>query len=220
MQPGRLGVIILPGRIQKWPCEEKAAETGMTWSSICCVMDQQLRSGMKRGMKVLLSVMLAVTGAFGALTVTASQEKSADQSDEILKKLTPEEQAALNKSGDSANDRVKSYLRIASARLKNARTLLDADKDAEADEQIAIYTALVEDAGRFLSSVKPRDKSHKTMEQGLKGQLRLLEGFRRDTPATHFDVADEAVKLCERVRIQALKSALAAEDLLKTPGQT
>lgn len=170
-------------------------------------------------MKVLLLIALGLVSIISVAPAAPQEVPPADKTAALLKKLTPEEQAALNKSGDSANDRVKNYLRIAVVRLKNARALLDTDKYAEADEQIEIYRALVEDAGRFLSAVKSRDKSHKTMEQGLKEQLRLLEGIRRDTPATHFDVADEAVKTCERVRIQALKSALAADDLLKTPSQ-
>jgi hypothetical protein len=171
---------------------------------------------MKTGMKVLLIVML---GLISIAPAVAQEGQSANKTNELLKKLPPEEQAALNKTGDSANDRVKNYLRVAAGKLKNARALLDTDKYAEADEQIQIYTAVINDAGRFLSSVRSRDKAHKTMEQGLKEQLRLLEGIRRDTPAEHFDVADDAVKTSERVRIQALKAALAADDLLKTPSQ-
>ncbi|HWQ34223.1 MAG TPA: hypothetical protein VNQ79_15350 [Blastocatellia bacterium] len=169
-------------------------------------------------MKALLIVTLGLISAISPAPAAAQEGQSADKTNELLKKLTPEEQAALSKS-DSANDRVKNYLRVAAGRLKNARALLDTDKYAEADEQIQIYTAVINDAGRFLTSVRARDKAHKTMEQGLKEQLRLLEGIRRNTPAEHFDVADDAVRTSERVRIQALKAALAADDLLKTPSQ-
>ena len=106
----------------------------------------------------------------------AVASQSSDKPDEALKKLSAEEQAALNKAGESPNDRAKSYIRLAGARLKTARLLVDQEKYSEADEQLEIYTALVADAGRYLTtSVKMRDKAHKTIEQGLKELQDLIK---------------------------------------------
>jgi hypothetical protein len=168
---------------------------------------------------LLITTLIGLALSFGAQPFSATQTQPTGKPDELLKKLTPEEQSALGKSGESPNDRAKTYMRIGAARLKNARALLDQDKYSETDEQLEIYFAIIHDAGRFFSSVKPRDKAHKTLEQGLKEHLRLLESIKRDIPSAHFEVTDLAMKTAERVRIQALKSALSADDFLKTPNQ-
>lgn len=186
---------------------------------------------MKSGMTALLITILTGLSMAGPLHFSRAQSlvsvslraatvQSSDKPDAALKKLTAEEQAALNKPGEAPNDRAKSYIRIASVRLKTARLLVDQEKSAEADEQIEIYTALVADAGRYLSSsVKVRDKAHKTIEQGLKEQLRLLEGLRRDVTAAHGEIVEKAIKTTSNVRLQALRDALGAENILNKPNQ-
>ncbi|HZS05894.1 MAG TPA: hypothetical protein VFD58_13730 [Blastocatellia bacterium] len=180
-------------------------------------------------MKALLTIVLSSASlAAGALPATAqaqdrprtvAENQQPDKPPDALKKLTAEEQTAIN-SGGGANDRTKNYLRVAGGRLKNTRALLDQEKYSEAEEQLEIYAAVIADAGRFLAaSVKPRDKAHKTMEQNLKEQLHQLDGIRRDTPAAYLDAADKAVKTAERVRLQSLKAALGAEEILKTPNE-
>lgn len=126
----------------------------------------------------------------------------------IIKRFSEEERRALSRPEDS-HDRIKTYIRLARARLKNARDLLNRDDYTGADEQLQVYAVLVTEAGRFrATSVRPRDKANKTLEQGLREQLRVLEGIRRDTPSMHIEPAEKAFAIANRVRLQSLSALL------------
>jgi len=138
--------------------------------------------------------------------------------DEALKKLTAEEQAALNRP-EGPNGRAKTYARLSEARLKSARAALGREEYAAADEELKVYTALVADAGRYLAASAPRrDRAHKTIEQALREQIRVLEGIRRDETSAHIDVAEKALATAQRIRRQALNSLLGdGKTFLKDP---
>jgi hypothetical protein len=126
------------------------------------------------------------------------------QANEERRKPTADEQSALDRAG-GGNDRVKAYVKLAEARLRSARDAVTRAEYAAAAEQVAAYEALIADAGEFTkSSVPKRDKAHKTLEQALRVQLRLLEGVRRDTSAEYTDPVEQAIKTASRVRTQAL----------------
>lgn len=182
---------------------------------------------MKRTIKTLFMMVSLCGATVTTLPVEArhllllqatTTQQSETESDEVLSKLTAEEQARLTRPNQSPNNRVKDYVKTAAARLQLARQLLDQGKSAEVAEQLNIYAALIGHAGSYLrNSVKPRDKAHKTMEQGLRAQFRQLEGLRRDSFASVADVADQAMKTAEKVRLQSLRLALGAGDFLKIP---
>jgi hypothetical protein len=128
--------------------------------------------------------------------------------EELATKLTSDERAALTRPDDPGG-RVKTYSRLAHARLKAARDLLTQDQYQATQDQLEIYTALVEDAGRFLAaSVPPRNRANKTIEQELREQIRVLEGVRRDLPAAYVEIAEKALAVANRVRLQALNAFL------------
>jgi hypothetical protein len=137
-----------------------------------------------------------------------------DEKEEDWKsKLTTEELSAINKP-DSPKDRVKTSLRLAEVRLKNARSHLEREDYRGASEQIMGYAALVEDVGQFSkSSIAKRDKVHKTLEVTLREQLRVLEGIRRDISASHAATIEKALKLVNQIRRQSL-GLLLGEGLL------
>jgi hypothetical protein len=113
---------------------------------------------------------------------------------------------------------VKAYVKLAEARLRSARDAVTRGEYAAAAEQIAAYEALVADAGEFTkSSVPKRDKAHKTLEQALRVQLRLLEGVRRDTSAEYADPVEQAIKTASRVRTQALDLLVGNGMFLSSP---
>jgi hypothetical protein len=144
------------------------------------------------------------TGNFGA----GNTVKTPEVQEETIGKFSTEEYKALNRS-EGAHNRIKTYIRLASIRLKNARELLDMDDYSGADEQIQVYTALVAEAGRFReTSVGPYDKANKTLEQGLFEQLRVLDSIRRNTISKYFEGADQAYILATRVRLQSLGALL------------
>ena len=139
--------------------------------------------------------------------------------EELAKKLNAEEKAALNKPEDTGT-RIKTYGRLTRARLKNARDLLDQQKYAAAAEQLEVYTALVNDAGRFLSASVPlRDRANKTLEMELREQIRGLEGVRRDMTALRMETVEAALEAAHRVRLQALNAMLGNGKIL-APGKT
>jgi hypothetical protein len=144
------------------------------------------------------------TGNFGAgntVNPPAVQEGT-------IEKFSTEEYKALNRS-EGANERIKTYIRLARVRLKNARDLLDMDDYSGADEQIQVYTGLISEAGRFReTSVGQYDKANKTLEQGLFEQLRVLDSIRRNTISRYFEGADQAYILATRVRLQSLGALL------------
>lgn len=138
------------------------------------------------------------------------------KADDWKNKLTSEERNAISKP-EGANDRVKTYLRLAESRLKSARSYLDRDDFTGADEQIMGYAALIADVGQFTKdSVPKRDKAHKTLEVTLREQLRALEGIRRDTSASYAENAEKAVKLVNQVRRQSLSLLLGEGFLTET----
>jgi len=147
-----------------------------------------------------------------------AEMQSPEAIDEALKKLTAEEQAALNRSGNP-RDRVRTYIRLSEARLKNAHAIAGQETAAGIDEQLEAYTALIADAGRFTAaSVPPRDKAYKALEQTLREQIRVLEGIRRDVSAAHIDLVEQALATANRVRRQALNALLSdGKALLKDP---
>lgn len=124
--------------------------------------------------------------------------------DDWKNKLTAEERGAISRP-EGANDRVKTYLRLAESRLRSARSYLDREDFTGADEQIMGYVALIADVGAFTKdSVPKRDKAHKTLEVSLREQLRSLEGIRRDTTGNYAATAEKALKVVNQVRRQAL----------------
>ncbi len=153
--------------------------------------------------------------AFTLLPTPPQREKA----DDWKNKLTSEERSAINKP-EGANDRVKTYLRLADSRLKSARSYLDRNDHTGADEQIMGYAALIADVGQFTKeSVPKRDKAHKTLEVTLREQLRSLEGIRRDSPASYAENAEKALKLVNQVRRQALGLLLGEGFLTDTEKQ-
>lgn len=141
---------------------------------------------------------------------------AATASDEWKSKLTAEERSAISKP-EGANDRVKTYVRLAESRLKSARSYLDREDYTGADEQIMGYVVLIADVGAFTkASVPKRDKAHKTLEVSLREQLRSLEGIRRDTAGAYADTAEKALKLVTQVRRQALNLLLGDGFLTET----
>ena len=137
-----------------------------------------------------------------------------EKADDWKSKLTSEERSAISKP-EGANDRVKTYLRLADSRLKSTRSYLDRDDYTGADEQLMGYAALIADVGQFTKdSVPKRDKAHKTLEVTLREQLRSLEGIRRDISASYSENAEKALKLVNQVRRQAL-GLLLGEGFLK-----
>jgi len=162
---------------------------------------------------ILLAAMTGLTDYAGAQESTQASDpgntiKSAELPDETIRKYSAEESKALNRR-EGANDRIKTYVRLARVRLKNARDLLEIEDYAGADEQIQVYTTLVADAGRFReAAVGPYDKANKTLEQGLFEQLRTLDGIRRNTISTYAKGAEKAYILATRVRLQSLSALL------------
>jgi hypothetical protein len=148
-----------------------------------------------------------------------AQAGSGNGMGELAKKLTSEEHAALSRS-DSPPGRIKTYIRLLRERLKGARNLLDRDEYAATGEYLEVYAGLVNEAGRFLKeSVRPRDGANKTLEQGLREQIRVLEGIRRDVSVTHLGPVEKALEAANRVRIQALNALLGSgKILLPEPG--
>jgi hypothetical protein len=134
--------------------------------------------------------------------------------EETLKRLTAEEQAALNRPGNP-HDRIKTYARLSWARLRGAREALNREEHAATSEQLEIYTALVADAGRFAAaSVPPRDRAHKTLEQALRLQIQMLEGVRRDLSVTQLEAVEKALAAAHRARRQSLNLLLGAGKVL------
>src|SRR5437870_1972195 len=78
-----------------------------------------------------------------------------EKADDWKNKLTSEERSAISKP-EGANDRVKTYLRLADSRLKSARGYLDHDDYTGADEQIMGYAALIADVGQFTKDSVPK----------------------------------------------------------------
>jgi hypothetical protein len=119
-----------------------------------------------------------------------------------------DEYRSLNRA-DGTNDRIKTYIRLARARLKNTQDLIDHDNYTEANEQLQIYAALITDAGRYrAAAVGPYEKANKTLEQGLFEQLRLLDGIRRNMISIYSEGAEQAYILATRVRLQSLAALL------------
>gem|GEM_PF-5343381 len=124
--------------------------------------------------------------------------------------FSADEYKALNRA-EGTNDRIKTYVRLARVRLKNAHELLDQDDFSGADEQIQIYAALVADAGHFrAASVGQFEKANKILEQGLFEQLRALDGLRRNMTSKYSESAEQAYILATRVRLQSLSALLGA----------
>jgi hypothetical protein len=150
-------------------------------------------------------------------TVGVGEMPGEGQADGWRKNLTSDEQSALDRAG-GGNDRVKTYVKLADARLVGAREALGRGDHAAADEQLKAYAALVSDAGRFTkSSVPLRDKAHKTLEQALRVQLRTLEGIRRDTPAEHQELAEVVLATARFVRTQAIDLLVGSGTFLSSP---
>ena len=144
------------------------------------------------------------TNNFGAVNTV----KTSELQEGTTRKFSAEENKALNRS-EGTNDRIKTYIRLARERLKNAQHLLDQDDYAGADEQIQVYAALVADADHFRAvSVKPYEKANKTLEQGLFEQLRALDAIRRNTISIYSKGAEQAYILVTRVRLQSLSALL------------
>ena len=128
--------------------------------------------------------------------------------DDWKSKLTAEERSEISKP-ESPNDRMKTYLRLAQLRLKNAREQVSREDFTAADEQLEGYTALIADAGDFSkNSVPKRDKAHKTLETSLREQVRTLEGLKRDISSTRAEAIEKALKIANHVRRQALNLLL------------
>lgn len=170
---------------------------------------------------VLTGCLVAVfgTGIFAAQPEHPRTGQSGNESgsDGVRKKLTPEEQSAIDRAG-GGNDRVKVYVRLAETRLRNTREALSREDYKTADENLEAYVVLISDAGQFTkNSVPQRDKAHKTLEQALRAQLRLLEGIRRDTLAEHAEPAERALATANRVRTQSLNLLLGGGTFLADP---
>jgi hypothetical protein len=134
--------------------------------------------------------------------------KTSDWQEGTTSKISVDEYRALNRT-DGTNDRIKTYIRLARARLKSALDLIDHDDYTGANEQIQVYAALITDAGRYrAASVGPYDKANKTLEQGLFEQLRLLDGIRRNMTSIYSEGAEQAYILATRVRLQSLAALL------------
>jgi len=162
---------------------------------------------------LLLAAMTGLANYAGAQGRTSNYEagntvKTSELPEGTTRKFSAEEYKALNRSVGT-NDRIKTYIRLARERLKNAQHLLDHDDFAGADEQIQVYAALVADADRFrAASVGPYDKANKTLEQGLFEQLRALNAIRRNTISIYSKGAEQAYILVTRVRLQSLSALL------------
>lgn len=143
--------------------------------------------------------------------------QASETMEEVAKKLTAAERTALNRP-DDPHGRIKTYVRLMEARLNAARAYLNKEQYTATDEELEVYIGLVSDAGRFLAaSVRPRDKANKTLEQGLHGQIRVLEGIRRDVTVIHLDLAEKALAVANRVRHQALNALIGDGKILKEP---
>ncbi len=137
--------------------------------------------------------------------------------EDLAKKLTTEERTALNRP-DDPHGRIKTYVRLMEARLNAARAYLNKEQYTATDEQLEVYAGLVDEVGRFrAASVRPRDKANKTLEQGLREQIRVLEGIRRDVTVMHLDLAEKALAAANRVRRQALNALIGDGKILKEP---
>ena len=182
----------------------------------------------KKGFLILLTLAVTAAGQPPALeqepprprTVADSslEAQSPGAVGELVRRLTADEQAALNRPEDPRG-RVKTYVRLAQARLRQAREALNREDYTGSDEQLAAYTLLVTEAGRFLAaSVPARDKANKTLEQALREQIRVLEGIRRDVTAAHVEPSEQALAIANRVRRQSLNALLGdGKLLLKEP---
>ena len=143
-----------------------------------------------------------------AAAAVAGGAQGPDPHAEALKKLSPEEQAALARP-DDPRGRIKTYVQLAGERLKRARTTLAGDESGGSAEQLATYALLVADAGRFAAQRVPaRDRAHKMLEQALRDHMRVLETMRREISALHVEPVEQALAAAERVRRQALNTLL------------
>jgi hypothetical protein len=169
----------------------------------------------------MLSLCLAQSAIFESAPEVWIVSPGAQTPDEVagtLKKLTAEEQVKINRESKPKN-RVKAYLRVMDARLKQARALLSSDQYRATSEQLEIYAALVEDAARYLDgAVRPRDNTYKQLELGLRDQLRLLEGISRDMPAAYLEPVEQAIATVNRVRRHALDLLISGDKPILRPG--
>jgi hypothetical protein len=186
------------------------------------------QNGMKTMKAVTINLLIVIGLSLLALPAThhaaglfarhsALLQKSDDEAETeaALKKLTTEEQSVINSTG-SPNDRAKNYIRVASGRLKNARTFVDQEKSSEAIEEVKVFSAIITQAGKYFASVKARDKSHKTIELGLREHLRQLDSLRRDITFEYADSVEAAMKVANRVRLQAINALVGDGPILST----
>ncbi len=160
----------------------------------------------------------AIFGSAAEFWIVRSEAQAPDEVAETLKKLTAEEQAKINRESKPKN-RIKAYLRVMEARLKQVRAPLSSGQYRATSEHLEIYTALVDDAARYLDgAVRPRDNTYKQLELGLRDQLRLLEGLSRDMPAAYLEPVEQAMATVNRVRRHALDSLISGDRPILRPG--
>lgn len=159
-----------------------------------------------------------LTGALVLITCSVSTAGwvglQKDGSTHLRARLSEEEKAALNKS-ESNNDKIKTYVRFAEQRLRNARADIEKEDSALAGREVSAYAALVADAGLFArASVPKRDKAHKTLETALREQYRVLEGLKRDIGVSQLSVLEDALQIVSKVRRQSLNLFLGEDKVL------
>ncbi len=172
----------------------------------------QLMTKSKMGLVAAWFLLGSVIVCLGqAERLRTTEPKQQEKEEDWKSRFSKEERDALARP-DSANDRIKTYVRLADLRLKNARDLMTREEYTAAGEQIVVYTALVADAGQFTkSSVPKKDKAHKTLETNLREQLRMLEGVRRDSLSAQAEIFEKAIKVVNQVRRQSLNILLGAD---------
>lgn len=160
---------------------------------------------------VYLSVLLCGTAGLAQSErprTVGEGAQAAGTSEDWAKKISAEEQAAIERAG-RGNDRVKAYVKLAEVRLQNARAALERGEFTASNEQLEAYTALIASAGEYARvNIPKRDKAHKTLEQALRSELRLLEGVRRDTSIDYAEPVEKAIAMAKRMRSQSLNLLL------------
>ncbi|HWP43027.1 MAG TPA: hypothetical protein VNO14_07320 [Blastocatellia bacterium] len=133
--------------------------------------------------------------------------------------LSPEEREKIEKTSDPKK-LVERFLKIADTHLDAALDAINASDTARAERELDIYNKTIAEAAKIAFSDEDKKRRlSKKIEQKLYKHIRTLETIERLFPVERAPFAEAALKHARETRIEALNTAFAAGDILKSPDE-
>jgi hypothetical protein len=131
-----------------------------------------------------------------------------------------EKQSILNERNPKSH--IKSALKVAEARIKNAFLLTQEGQTREATQDLDAYLALIVYADAYARKTlasKNKDRSHclKRIEQAVFKQSRNIDSITRALPLESREAAEAQISEVKKIRLRAINDLLGQGQVISSP---